>query len=113
MTQFIREGSQSNLFMLTFSDICLAEICRINVKSGPLVEFPSSINENVYCKIVQFGIKQCSNLIGFVTNMEERRGEPVLPSDVLRIATLFSSICYSVNQDLDGLGMLSKRMFTF
>ena len=88
---------------LMFSDTCLSEICRIDVKKGPLVEFPFSINENTYCKIVEFAMKICPSLVNFVTNMVVRRGEPVLPSDVLKIATLFSSICYVANNDLDAL----------
>ena len=43
-------GDQQGIEALraSFSDICLAEISQINVKSGPLVEFPCSVNENAY-----------------------------------------------------------------
>ena len=88
---------------LLFSDTCLGEVSRINMRIGPLVDFPSSINENLYCKTVEFGMKECPSLVNFVVNMVVRRGEPVLPSDVLKIATLFSNICYVANQDLDAL----------
>ena len=104
MTLLCSMESLLNPLMFTFSDICMSEICRIDVNSGPLVDFPSSVNDNIYCKIVEFGREHCSNLIGFVTNIVVRRGEPVLPSDVLKIATLFSSICYAANHELDGLG---------
>ena len=90
-------------FNLMFSDTCLAEISRIDSKIGPLVEFPASINQNLYCKMVEYGMDTCPGLIMFVISMVVRRGEPVLPSDVLKIATLFSSICYVVNKDLDAL----------
>ena len=98
------ESSSDNAMMLTFSDLCLAEICQIDVNSGPLIDFPPSVNENVYSKTVAFGIQCCPNLMGFVINMVVRRNEPVVPSDVFKIATLFSSICYAANQDIDGLG---------
>ena len=88
---------------LMFSDSCLAEISRIDIRKGPLVEFPASINQNLYCKIVEQGLEVCPSLILFVINMVVRRGEPVLPSDVLKVANLFSSICYVANQDLDAL----------
>ena len=88
---------------LLFSDTCLAEISSIDTKRGPLVDFPSSINENIYCETVEFAVKLCPTLTHFVTNMVVRRGEPILPSDVLKVATLFSTICYSANQSLDGL----------
>ena len=104
MMMLCKDRPHENAVMLTFSDLCLSEISRIDVKSGPLVDFPPSVNENVYSKAVQFGIESCPNLMGFVTNIVVRKGEPVLPSDVLKIVTLFSSICYASNQDLDGLG---------
>ena len=88
---------------LMFCDTCLAEISHIDTKKGPLVEFPASINENLYCKLVEYGMKTCPTLILFVINMVVRRAEPVLPSDVLKIANLFSSTCYVANQDLDAL----------
>ena len=88
---------------LLFTDNCLAEISRINSKVGPLVEFPASINKNVYCQIVSQGMKTCPSLMVFTINMVVRRGEPVLPSDVLKIASLYSNICYAANQNLDAL----------
>ena len=88
---------------LMFSDTCLTEISRINCKGGPLVDFPTDINDNIYCKVVEFGMKNCPSLICFVTSMVVRRGEPILPSDVLKVATLFSSICYAVNHNLDAM----------
>ena len=35
--------------------------------------------------------------------MVVKRGEPILPSHVLSIGTLFSSICYIANRDLDAM----------
>ena len=86
-----------------FSDRCLTEISTIDVQKGPLVEFPSSINQNLYCKIVEHGICECPALMQFVISMVVRRGEPGLPSHVFRVATLFSSICYVANKDLNAL----------
>ena len=90
-------------FNLMFSDTCLTEISHIDTNKGPLVEFPASVNHNLYCKIVNYGMERCPALILFVINMVVRRGEPVLPSHVLKTATLFSSICYVANHDLDAL----------
>ena len=85
------------------SDMCLAEICQIDTKRGPLVEFPSSVNENVYCKIVEQGMICCPHLITMIINLVVRKGEPVLPSHVLKIATMFSSLCHLANNNLDAL----------
>ena len=86
-----------------FSDMCLAEVSQVDVKKGPLVEFPSSINENVYCKIVEQGIQSCPHLMSLVVNLVVRKGEPVLPSSIMKVATLFSSMCHLVNHDLDAM----------
>ena len=90
-------------FNTMLSDNCLAEISRLNSKAGPLADFPASINHNLYCEIVEYGMIKCPCLVMFVINMVVRRGEPVLPSDVLKIATLFSSLCYVANRELDAL----------
>ena len=84
-----------------FSDICLAEVSQIDVNNGPLVEFPCSVNENVYCTIVDQGIHSCPQLMSLVINIVVRKGDPVLPSHVMKIATLFSTMCNLVNNDLD------------
>ena len=86
-----------------FSDMCLAEVSQVDVNNGPLVEFPSSINENVYCKIAEQGIQSCPHLMSLIINLVIRKGEPVLPSHVMKVATLFSSMCHLVNHDLDAL----------
>ena len=90
-------------FNIMLSDTCLAEISRLDSKVGPLVDFPASINHNLYCQIVEYGMNKCPSLVMFVINMVVRRGEPVLPSDVFKIATLFSNICYVANKELDAL----------
>ena len=59
---------------LMFSDCCLMEISRIPSNRGPLVDFPVSLNTNVYCEIVEFGMKNCPRLIHFVMDMVVRRG---------------------------------------
>ena len=97
------ESSMQDAQEMMFSDACLAEICRVKTSKGPLVDFPPSVNENVYCQIVDFALKECPRVLNFVVNMVVRRGEPVLPSHVFKITTLFSSICHVANQDLDAL----------
>ena len=103
LSTLVKEEKIMDAFDLLFSDKCLTEISSLNSKCGPLVEFPAGVNENLYCKIVEYGMEKCPTLLSFTINMVVRRGEPVLPSHVLKVATLFSTICYVANQDLDGL----------
>ena len=86
-----------------FSDMYLGEISQIDVQKGPMVEFPSSVNENVFCQLAEQGMRNCPHLMSMVISFVVRKGSPVLPSHVLKIATLFSSMCYLVNQNLDAL----------
>ena len=86
-----------------FTDACLTEISHVDVNTGPLVDFPPSVNENVYSKVVDFAIWKCPILVKFVISLVVKRGEPILPSHVFKVATLFSSICYVANRDLDAL----------
>ena len=87
----------------SFSDICLAEICQMDIQRGPLVDFPPSVNENVYSKIVEYGLKSCPHLVSLAINLVVKKEDPVLPSHVLKIATLFSNMCYSTNNNMDAL----------
>ena len=74
-----KEIKVADAFNLMFSDNCLAEISRIDTTGGPLVDFPASINQNLYCRIVDYGIEKCPSLIMVVINIVIRRGEPLLP----------------------------------
>ena len=94
----------------SFADMCLAEISQINVKDGPLVEFPPSINENVYCQIAEHGMHTCPQLISLAISLVVRKEDPVLPSYVLKIATLFSTMCFSANHDIGGLVKLRSMI---
>lgn len=95
------EKSISDAMGLMLTDVCLAEICRCSVPGSPLVEFPYSINENVFCKVVEFALAKCPVLLNLTLNLVVRRGDPVLPRHVFRIVTLFSTICYVANHNLD------------
>ena len=101
-----KESCMNDAMNLMFSDTCLSEISKLNTYCGPLVDFPSSVNSNLYCNIVEQGMKECPNLMKFVINMVTRRSEPILPSHVLKVATLFASICYAANHELDALNKL-------
>ena len=68
-----------------------------------MVEFPVSVNENCYCQVVEYGMERCPRLISMVIALVVKREEPVLPKDVLRIATLFSNLCYVVNRDVNAI----------
>ena len=65
--------------------------------------FPPDVNENIYCQIVNYAMQECPKLIALVINLVVRRENPVMPKDVLKIATHFADLCYGMNRDLDAL----------
>lgn len=48
-------------------------------------------------------MEKCPRLMSMVIALVVRREEPVLPKDVLRIATCFSNLCYLVNRDINAM----------
>ena len=99
----IGDDKVNDALAAVFNDIYLGEISQINSNNSPMSEFPPSVNENIYCKIVQFGMEKCPKLVAMVIGLVVRREEPVMPKDVLRIATQFANLCYGANKDLDAL----------
>ena len=87
-------------------DVCLAEISRIDSKKGPLAEFPPSVNTNMYCEIVKFGLEKAPVTMEFYYGFVVKQGHTVRPSHVVKLATLFANLCFSTNRDLDALTTL-------
>ena len=56
-------NSVSEALDMMLTDACLSEISRISLISGPLVDFPPSVNENAYTKLIEFAVEQCPVLI--------------------------------------------------
>ena len=103
LSRMSSEEKVSNALDLMMVDACLSEISCIDMTVGPLVEFPNNINENIYANIANYGIERCPRLMHFIIDIVVRRGEPVLPSHVLKISNLFSTLCYAANRELDAL----------
>ena len=85
------------------TDIVIAEIACIDSKKGPLSDFPPDVNSNIFVNIVEFGMSRCPRTLGLLANVAIRSRKSIMPKDVLRVANMFSSLCYIGNQDLDGL----------
>ena len=96
----------SNALFLMLNDVCLAEVANIDSSCGPLSDFPPNINKNVYSSIVEFGLSNCPHTMSFLVNLVTCRNKAVTTNHVLRVATLFASVCYMKNHNLDGLAKL-------
>ena len=63
---------------------------------SPLTEFPPNVNENVYAKIISFGLRHSRGVISFLLNLLVKREQPVQEKDSVRIAFIFSIIAHTV-----------------
>ena len=84
-------------------NICFEELAKINTKSGPLVNFPPSVNANVFCDIVKFGLVKAPRTIEFLFGFVIKRGQSVRPSHVIKLSSLFANLCFATNHDLDAI----------
>ena len=107
MMDILYGNPEMNMMMNKMThDVCLGEISRIDTKKGPLTEFPPSVNTNIYCKIVEFGLQEAPITMEFYFGFVVKQGHTVRPSHVVKLATLFANLCYLTNRDLDALTTL-------
>ena len=103
----IYENSEMKNLMVTISqDICFSEVMKIDTHSGPLVNFPSSVNSNLFCDIVKFGMKEAPKTTEFLFGFIVKKGQSVRPSHVIKLATSFASLAFAANRKLDALAKL-------
>ena len=107
MLEIIFRDKRTKQLMCCLShDICFEEVVKINTKSGPLVDFPPSVNSNVFCDVVKFGLEKAPQTIAFLFNFVVKRGQSIRPSHVIKLASLFANICFATNHDLDAVPKL-------
>ena len=92
------------------TDIVIAEIAKIDSTQGPLSDFPPSVNSNIFVKIVEFGMEKCPRSLELLANVAIRSRKSIMPKDVLTVASMFASLCYIGNQNLDGLVKMRSFM---
>ena len=104
MMAVLYNSEEMNRLMCRLSqDICFDELAKIDTKSGPLVDFPPSVNANMFCDIVRFGLEEAPKTVGFLFGFVVKRGQSVRPSHVIKLASLFANLCFSTNHDLDAV----------
>jgi hypothetical protein len=84
-------------------DICFAEVAKINTKCGPLVDFPPSVNANMFCDIVKFGLEEAPKTMEFLFGFVIKHGQSVRTSHVIKLAAMFANLCFSTNHELDAV----------
>ena len=91
------------LLMNLTHDICHAEIIGLDTKTGPLSQFPHSVNTNIFADIVRFAIEKAPKTIQFLFDFLVKKGQSVRPQHVIKLATLFANLCFTTNKNLNAL----------
>ena len=76
--------------------------------NGPLNQFPTDVNKNVYSDIVKYFIENARNLVIFFLNIMVDKSRPLENRDVLRLAFILSYLAHSVNRGNDALVKLKS-----
>ena len=77
----------------------LEEMILLSSMKGPLSTFPPSVNENVYCDLISFGLAHSKGIISFLLNLLVKKDKPVEPKDTVRVAFMFSLLAYNMSRD--------------
>ena len=85
-----------------FGQSIVSEIAALSTL-GPLSEFPSDLNSNVYARICEYGMEKLPLLTIMLARLSIRSSSAVLPGDVISVASAISNLCYLVNRSLDGV----------
>ena len=89
---------------------CLAgEILELHVseiagiRGGPLTQFPPDVNRNLYADIVEWAMQEIPGSLAHVAGLATRRDRPVLPRDVVVIASALANSAYLVNHHISAV----------
>jgi hypothetical protein len=103
MSMLYRDKKMNSMMGRLSQDICFAEISKIDTHSGPLAEFPPSVNSNMYCKVIEFAMKETPRTLEWLFHFVVKEGNTVRPSHVIKLATLFANLCFSTNRNLNAV----------
>ena len=100
----LHNSKEMNRLLCTLTrDVCFEEIAKISTKQGPLVDFPPSVNANMFCDIIKFAMKEAPRTLEFHFGFVVKQGQSVRPSHVIKLAVLFANLCYATNQNLNAV----------
>ena len=87
-------------------DICFAELAQLDTSSGVLVDFPPNVNLNFFAAVIDYAMANAWRTLEFLRGFVVREGEGTRGKHVIRLAVMFSSLAFSVNQNLNAMAKL-------
>ena len=98
---FVRRESSSNL----------EDLLVLSSSPSPLNQFPPNINRNVYSDLISFGLENAPGLISLLLSLLVKKGKPVVEKDVVRIATVFSSLAHTISAKNNAVAKTKTLLF--
>ena len=77
-----------------------------HVASSPLVGWPTSVKENVYCEIVKMANIEAKEILSFLCSVLVPKDKPIGKEEVILVADVFSTIAHSVSKKQNALAKL-------
>ena len=82
----------------------LEQLLRVSsLPDNPLLEFPMDINNNHYAQTIAFALKHAPNVLQLVLKLSTKNEKPILESDVVKLAVMFSSLASTVSSKNNAL----------
>ena len=82
----------------------LEQLLRVSSMSdNPLLEFPLDINTNHYAETIAFALKHAPNVLQLILKLSTKNEKPIVESDVVKLAVMFSSLASTVSSKNNAL----------
>ena len=73
------------------------------IRGGPLAQFPPDINQNLYAAIIDWSMENAPISLAQVAGLATRRDRPILPRDVVVVASTLANNTYLVNHNINAV----------
>ena len=96
-------------FSVLFKARSLSEMLNLPLESSsPLVGWPPSVNENIYCEIIKLANCEAREVLSFLCNLLLPKDKPIEKDDVIRIADMFGTLAHTVSKNQNALAKLKS-----
>ena len=82
-------------------DLQVSEVA--SIKGGPLAQFPPDVNQNLYSAIVEWAMEHTPISLAHAAGLATRRDRPILPRDIVVVASALANNTYLVNHNINAV----------
>ena len=82
----------------------LSEMLNLPLESSsPLIGWPPSVNENIYCEIIKLANCEAREVLSFLCNLLLPKDKPIEKDDVIRVADMFGTLAHTASKNQNAL----------